>query len=152
MTCGKLKLLTLLKTAFLGDITIVTVDIMFAVTGKKKSPVHNDSGAEVRWFVCLFRSSCGDVPNLSPCVLVDREGNNFTCTMYCKFLPQNVCHLGVEAQINMVSLSAAFRSDLLEFTLAYFFPLPQAFLSLEPTITVISPAHTNAYTNLILHR
>jgi len=81
----------------------------------------------VRRFISQFCQAFSKVENLTPTMLLDREGIDQLGRMYKDPRPANVCHLGVKTRIQMKLLSDAFDDSIADFHLAYYLELPQSF-------------------------
>lgn len=104
----------------------VTGDSVIAIIGKHFFINTMMAKYEARRVIGSFCTAVLDMRNLSPSACIGWGGNDIQCIMYSEPRPPNVCHLGANLRISMVSRNAKFGQNLYEFAL-------NNFLSPSPT-------------------
>ena len=102
----------------------VSADLVIALIGEHFPIPTITTEQEARRFICRFCVSFGDVSNLTPTVLLDREGEDKTGPIYRKPRSSNMCYLGVRARVQMKNLSGDFDGSIADFNLTYYLHLP----------------------------
>jgi len=103
-----------------------TADALIAVFAEHFPLSTHAAEQEARRAVQAFQNEFSNVDNLEPTGFVDIRGDNQTKNMYRPTRPPNVCHLGVQAAIQMRKISDAFTMDD-SYVLEYYLRLPQSF-------------------------
>jgi len=103
-----------------------TADALIAVFAEHFPLSTHAAEQEARRAVQVFQNEFGNVDNLEPTGFVDIRGDNQTKNMYKHVRPPNVCHLGIQAAIEMRKISEAFTADD-SYVLEYYLRLPQSF-------------------------
>jgi hypothetical protein len=95
---------------------------------------------QARMAVTKFKSAFGNISYLKPTAFLNRNGEDKTSQMYQQPRPDNICHLGVTAEISMHEISKAFDREM-TFTVEYFLPLPQTCGRSATTASIPDPTN-----------
>jgi len=125
-----------------------TADVLIAAMSKHFPLDTLTAEEEARRVVHKFRNAFGEVKYLRPLSFIDREGVNRTSEMRRNPRPANICHVGVEARINMGDFTDTMEGK--SYSSEYFLPLRQSYDSTEDDDLLSSITSTTEVSTNIL--